>query len=1020
LTGQVADILRLFITSIAFFDFLRQTKDNMDAKDEVKSRIDIVDLVGESLQLKPAGGGSFKTVCPFHMEKSPSFYVSREKQIWHCFGCFPAGSLIKTESGFVKIEDVKKGDRVLTYQGTFMPVIRTIWRPYDGGMLDIKIRKFSEAVSLTVDHQVFVIKTKKCPHLSRQSRICQWRCDKKYCPQFHKDYRIEKLSASEIQVDDLLLYPVNQKIEDFKLINLEKYYKRSIKIFGPSIGRIPTKIKVNKDFLKLIGYYIAEGSSHRAYIRFSLGNHEEDFALEIKNLVEKIFKIKTTIHRRPIGRKTGLEISACNSKLADIFANLCGKGAENKHIPFEWQNLPSSKQKIILEAIWRGDGCESPVAKTFGRKALSVTTISRTLADQLRDVLLRQKIIPTWTAQAAKTDKVGTHHRQAFTLIWQNDIKLHFADFYQEGKNLFACFPVREIKKREFKGEVFNLTVAKNHSYTTSNFVVGNCGVGGDIFSFIMQMEGVEFPEALRTLAKRVNVEIPRYSSVQTNENDRLVRVNEFAAACYKKILAESPAAEAARDYVGRRGITPDLIEKFGLGFAPEAWDTLVGLLNKKSIPEKDAERAGLLLPRRSGSGYIDRFRNRLMIPLRDVRGQVVAFTGRVMPGAGDDAGPKYLNSPETPIYHKSDLLFGLDLAKRAIKLEKAVIIVEGNLDVVASHKAGIENVVASSGTALTESQLDTLKRLTDTLIFSFDQDAAGFNAAQRGIRLARQRGFQIKVALLSPEAGKDPDEAVQKNPELWRTAVTKTIPVMEYLIERATRGQDLSQVDVKRKIGDTLLPELATIPNGIEREHWLQNVADLLRTDIKVLREAVGSINASPQTNKIATPVKPLSPPIKEKIVKNQISLAAELVFGLFLHVPKLQAEDWPRLRPEIVPDGEIGELYTFLNSGYTYDRFLPASSPSYFEWVLGVAKTMGQPALTPSIIRLGMQGETLANGQPAEQIRKELDAQLKILEGGLRDNRRRAIQAEIRRAEARGDKETVSKLMREFQEIR
>jgi len=548
------------------------------------------------------------------------------------------------------------------------------------------------------------------------------------------------------------------------------------------------------------------------------------------------------------------------------------------------------------------------------------------------------------------------------------------------------------------------------------------CNQGSDIFGFVMQMEGVDFSEALRSLAKKAGVEVPRYDSVRSNENEHLIRVNEFAAACYRKILSDAPVAAEARSYVERRGITPDLLEKFGIGFTPDAWDTLAGLLEKKNIPAKDAERAGLLLSRRSGSGYIDRFRHRLMIPLRDVRGQTVGFTGRVMhhtvhgeamPGAKGDEGPKYLNSPETPIYHKSELLFGLDLAKRAIKLEKAVIIVEGNLDVVASHKAGVENVVASSGTALTETQLDSLKRLTDTLIFSFDQDAAGFNAAQRGIRLARQKDFQIKVALLPPEAGKDPDEAVQKDPALWRHAVQQTIPVMEYLIERATKGKDLSRVEVKREVSDLLLPELAMIQNVVEKEHWLQTVADLLRTDLKVLRGAIVKTPARPSTNEIKSP--PIIP-----AAKSRVDLAGELILGLFIQVPELQADFFEQLKPETLPEGELRELYSFLNSGYTYSRFLSGSDPSYFQWVLGAIKAEGHDVLAPLIIRLGMQGETIANELTAADIRKELAAQLNILNGGLRDARRRAIEAELRQAEARGDKETVSKLMREFQELR
>ncbi len=293
------------------------------------------------------------------------------------------------------------------------------------------------------------------------------------------------------------------------------------------------------------------------------------------------------------------------------------------------------------------------------------------------------------------------------------------------------------------------------------------CGEGGDCFSFVMKMDGLDFPEALRVLGKRVGVEVARFDTTASNERQRLVELNEFAAACYHKALLDSPNAAEARAYVERRGITPELLEKFRLGFAPDAWDGLSKFLERKGFRLAEAERAGLVQRRRSGQGFLDRFRCRLMVPLRDHHGSVVAFTGRLLPspltpplagGETREVGPKYLNSPETAVYHKGELLFGLDLAKSEIKEQKAVVIFEGNLDVIASHKAGIENVVASSGTALTQHQLDLLKRFTDTLVFSFDEDAAGFHAARRGIALARERGFQIKVALLPPEAGKDPD----------------------------------------------------------------------------------------------------------------------------------------------------------------------------------------------------------------------------------------------------------------------
>ncbi len=568
------------------------------------------------------------------------------------------------------------------------------------------------------------------------------------------------------------------------------------------------------------------------------------------------------------------------------------------------------------------------------------------------------------------------------------------------------------------------------------------CGEGGDCFSFLMKMDGLDFPEALRLLGKKVGVEIPRYTKTESNQNQRLIAVNEFAAACYHKILLDSPNAVEPRAYAERRGLSMELLEKFQIGYAPDAWDVLANYLEKKGFRLPEAEQAGLITRRKSGAGYIDRFRNRLMIPLRDAHGNVVAFTGRLLPppltpppsspeaswdqgraGGEVNEGPKYMNSPETGVYHKGELLFGLDLAKRAVKDQKSVIVVEGNLDVVASHKAGVENVVASSGTALTERQLDLLKRLTDTLIFAFDQDAAGFNAARRGIQLARTKGFQIKVALLSPEAGKDPDEAVQKDPELWLSAVRHPIPVTQYFIDRSTRGRDLSNVEVKREIGAILLPEIAQIENVIEREHWLQTVADLLRTDVDELRRSIPrpqhSVHSVPlgrarPTGEVSVPSL-LSP-------RSRASLVAEALLGLFLHLPNTQEAYLDRVEEGHIPEGELRQLYRFLVPGYTKERFSPsANEKSYFGWISGILK--GEPNhahLLPLLTRLGMKGELLAAAWTPDEVRRQITEHIEILKAAQGESRRKALEAEIRQAEARGDREAVDALLKEFNALR
>ncbi|HBO99839.1 MAG: primase protein [Candidatus Uhrbacteria bacterium GW2011_GWF2_41_16] len=554
------------------------------------------------------------------------------------------------------------------------------------------------------------------------------------------------------------------------------------------------------------------------------------------------------------------------------------------------------------------------------------------------------------------------------------------------------------------------------------------CGEGGDLFAFLMRMEGMEFSEALRVLAKRAGVEVPRFVSTESNRNQHLVELNAYAATWYAKWFCEASEAASARAYANKRGISQTLTEKFNIGAAPDAWDGLVRALEKKRFSFLEAEQAGLVLRRRSGSGYIDRFRHRLMIPLRNVRGETVGFAGRLLPSVAPQtdgsSAPKYVNSPETSVYRKGEFLFGLDLAKRAIKEKKSVVIVEGNLDVVASHKAGVEHVVASSGTAFTQSQLEQLRRLTDTLIFAFDQDAAGFQAARRGINLARDMDFQIKIALLPSDAGKDPDEAVQKDPALWQDAVEHTVPVMQYFVERIMAGRDLSSPDAKREAANLLIPELAMVKHVIEREHWLQMVADWLHVDIGVLRHAVdqyGNTRRSSESVQMVAPkVQPSGMfPIVES--RSRRHAAAEAILAACLHMPDFQGSVISCLTPDHFPNGFWRELYTFLVPDYTKERFSPsAEQTSYIGWIRGILS--GEPryaSLLSFATKLAILGETLFSGLSSSEASRQLDEHIGVLDRLWREDRRKTFEAAIRRAEAQGDQETVTRLLREYHSL-
>jgi DNA primase len=794
--------------------------------DEIKDRLDVLDVIGSYIKLQKTGA-NYRGVCPFHSEKKPSFFVSPSRQIWHCFGCFPAKSLIKTEKGFHNIEEVQPGQMVLTHKGRFMPVIRTLWRPYDGEMIDIKTRKSSERVSLTADHEVYAIRTENCPHESRTTRICQWGCNKKYCPRFYLNYKVEKIPAKELKLNDFLLYPVNQSIRDIKFINLKEYYNRKATNYGPKIREIPTNIKVDDKFLKLIGYYIAEGSNHRAYIRFSLGNHEEKFAEEIKYLIEDVFKVRAAIHKRS-KKKTGLEISACNSKLSNIFENLCGKGAEKKHIPFEFQYLPPEKQRIILDAIHKGDGHTGRVNKCKNdRSYKAIRTISLVLSEQLRDILLRLDITPDFYIHPARTDKKNVHHRKSFEINWQEKYKLNFSQFYNSTEGTkYWIFPIKEIKKRKFKGDVYNLTIAQDHSFMASNFVVGNCGKGGDIFGFVKEIEGVEFGDALRILARKAGVELtkpsPEMVKFQT-ERQRLLEICDLSSRFFEKQLQESTTGKEAKKYLLERGISEESILKWRIGYAPDVWQGLSDFLASRNYKKQEIEKAGLALTSEKGSFY-DRFRGRIIFPVFDSNSQIVGFGGRVFKEKDKKEVAKYVNTPATVLYDKSRILYGLDKAKVEIRKKDSCILVEGYTDTIMASQAGTLNVVATSGTALTPFQLKILKRYTENLVLGFDMDVAGDTATKRGIDLAQVLGFNIRVLRL-PE-GKDAAEIIAKNQDEWHQALSEPKSIMDFYFESAFKGKDPKNPDSKKEISKMLLPVIKRLPNKIVQAHWVSELS--------------------------------------------------------------------------------------------------------------------------------------------------------------------------------------------------
>jgi DNA primase len=424
-----------------------------------------------------------------------------------------------------------------------------------------------------------------------------------------------------------------------------------------------------------------------------------------------------------------------------------------------------------------------------------------------------------------------------------------------------------QLKKtgRSYKG------LCPFHQEKTPSFVVFpesgsfhcfGCGRGGDVFTFYMGVERVEFREALQELAKRAGIELvnaPNLPPEVDAHRNRLIELNELAAEYYANVLRNTPPGAAGRDVLAQRGVSAEIIERFGLGFAPDG-DALGRYLNQREVDPALAAEAGLLSERESG-GYRDRFRNRLLFPIRTREGRVVGFGGRAL----GDAMPKYLNSPQTVIFDKSALLFGLDLAQESIRREDQVVIVEGYMDAIAAHQFGYSNIVAAMGTAVTEQQIGLVKRLSRNIVLALDADAAGQGATVRSLEMLpgaldhelasvgvvrdqsrsgpstmilAQRRFKTKISIVKLPEGKDPDELIRRDPSSWPQVVADATPFLDFYINAALKDVIPSDVAAKSEAIKRVVPLLAAAGDRVVQRDYAAMIARRLNTSERGVME--------------------------------------------------------------------------------------------------------------------------------------------------------------------------------------
>ena len=594
------------------------------------------------------------------------------------------------------------------------------------------------------------------------------------------------------------------------------------------------------------------------------------------------------------------------------------------------------------------------------------------------------------------------------------------------------------------------------HGEKTASFVVTparetwkcfGCGLGGDIFSFVMQRDGVTFPEALRTLAAKAGVEIDEHTRRDDARKARLRDVLETAIAFYHAVLVGSKTGGRALDYLRGRGFTDATMERYQLGWAPPGWDTMSKTLqSKRQIRPEELAEVGLTTPRPgTRSGAYDRFRERIIFPIRDASGNAVGLGGRYLVADDDtrDRGPKYLNSPATPLFDKSRTLYLIDRAKSPIRKGGQAVIVEGYTDALMAHQAGFDTVVASLGTALTPGQVALVTRYAKKIALAYDVDPAGQSAGTFGVgeltalisevqSLGGDAGVGLTdVGVVRLPAGKDPDEVIRETPDLWREAVRTPDPILTYLIDYHASRFDVRAPEGRKRLVDAVMPTLRRVADPVVRDSYLQMLARRSGVEERTLLESLhqrvapgarraggdgdhGGVRLTLEAVRAAQ--ESVSP---EEVVRSITPVEAELL-RLLLLVPDQQLRVAELLRPEGLPSTVARELYRAL---------LSARGPSEGDGAEPLPFERGRvlDALDPETralaIALYARSGPDPSGLPAERIAYAVDKCLLTLEADRLEEAIAYNLAEQADAERRGDISAMGRLLdqeRQYNEAR
>jgi DNA primase len=429
-------------------------------------------------------------------------------------------------------------------------------------------------------------------------------------------------------------------------------------------------------------------------------------------------------------------------------------------------------------------------------------------------------------------------------------------------------------------------------------------GKGGDMFTFIQEVEGLDFKETLELLARKAGVDLEQFKGKSTNnskEKERLYEVIDLSARFYQAQLKNS---KQALEYIlKKRAFTKETVLLFRLGYSPNTGDALYTFLRTKGYSDQEMTRAGLITKRYRGPG--DMFRGRLMVPLSDAQGRVVGFTARQL--VDDKESPKYINTPSTLLYDKGRQVYGLHLAKDAIRKAGYSVVTEGNLDVIASHQAGVKNVVASAGTALTEYHLKDLNRYAGDIRFAFDADRAGMNATERAIPLAQKIG--VNVSIITIPDGKDPDDLVREDPKIWQSVIESHQYAVDWLIDRYRAIFDITSGKGKREFTDVVLSVIRGLTDQVEQDHYTSELAKIIGVSHEAMRAKLRQESREPQKRL----KKSHTPPVSDTAETIEQRKAEQHILALLLMQPQLR-KSVPHVSKDMFYNDHSQTLFVFL----------------------------------------------------------------------------------------------------------